>query len=162
MLLRNVATAQGNWLADPRRGDESNRFGLGATVRVQTPGRLQVREINNAASYLSANDTRLHVGLGDAKTIQQARDPLAERIYPDADRRAGQSDPGDQGTVVGDAYSNNGSSRSTTTERMSAAFSRKTTVQFEGTAAAHLSIAFNAALRLAFLSLPWASAVKVK
>ncbi len=38
---------------------------------MQTPGRLQVREINNAASYLSASDTRLHVGLGEAKTVQQ-------------------------------------------------------------------------------------------
>ena len=32
---------------------------------------LQVREINNVASYLSANDIRLHVGLGTAKSIQQ-------------------------------------------------------------------------------------------
>ena len=38
---------------------------------MQTAGRLQVREINNAASYLSSNDTRLHVGLGDAATVQQ-------------------------------------------------------------------------------------------
>ena len=38
---------------------------------MQTPGRLQVREINNAASYLSSNDTRLHVGLGDAAAVQQ-------------------------------------------------------------------------------------------
>ena len=38
---------------------------------MQTPGRLQVREINNAASYLSANDTRLHVGLGTATTVQR-------------------------------------------------------------------------------------------
>ena len=35
------------------------------------PGRLQVREINNAASYLSSNDMRLHVGLGDAAEVQQ-------------------------------------------------------------------------------------------
>jgi len=27
-----------------------------------------VREINNVASYLSANDLRLHVGLGTART----------------------------------------------------------------------------------------------
>jgi hypothetical protein len=30
-----------------------------------------VAEINNVASYLSGNDIRLHVGLGDAKTVQQ-------------------------------------------------------------------------------------------
>ena len=71
VLLRNVAPGAGNWLEIRAEGAKSNRFGLGTTVRVQTPGRLQVREINNAASYLSSNDTRLHVGLGDAVTAQQ-------------------------------------------------------------------------------------------
>ena len=71
VLLRNVAPAAGHWLQIRAEGSKSNRFGLGTTVRVQTPGRLQVREINNAASYLSSNDTRLHVGLGDAAAVQQ-------------------------------------------------------------------------------------------
>ena len=38
---------------------------------MQTADGVQVREINNVASYLSANDIRLHVGLGTAKIIQQ-------------------------------------------------------------------------------------------
>ena len=71
VILRNRGVSKGNWLQVRAEGSASNRFGLGATVRVQTPGRLQVREINNAASYLSASDTRLHVGLGEAKTVQQ-------------------------------------------------------------------------------------------
>jgi hypothetical protein len=71
VLLRNVAPAAGHWLQIRAEGAKSNRFGLGTTVRVQTPGRLQVREINNVASYLSSNDMRLHVGLGDAATVQQ-------------------------------------------------------------------------------------------
>jgi hypothetical protein len=71
VLLRNVAPGAGNWLEIRAEGAKGNRFGLGTTVRVQTPGRLQVREINNAASYLSSNDTRLHVGLGDAAAAQQ-------------------------------------------------------------------------------------------
>ena len=40
-------------------------------MRVQTAAGLQVREINNVASYQSANDIRLHVGLGRAKIVQQ-------------------------------------------------------------------------------------------
>jgi hypothetical protein len=71
VILRNRGVSKGNWLQIRAEGTASNRFGLGATVRVQTPGRLQVREIHNAASYLSASDTRLHVGLGEAKTVQQ-------------------------------------------------------------------------------------------
>jgi hypothetical protein len=70
VVLRNRGVSKGNWLQIRAEGSASNRFGLGATVRVQTPGRLQVREINNAASYLSANDTRLHAGLGQAMTAQ--------------------------------------------------------------------------------------------
>jgi hypothetical protein len=41
-----------------------------------------VREINNAASYQSANDVRLHVGLGSAKTI-----PQIEILWPSGIRQ---------------------------------------------------------------------------
>ena len=59
----------GHWIIIRAQGTKSNRFGLGATVEVQTPGLTQVREINNVASYLSANDVRLHVGLGAATVV---------------------------------------------------------------------------------------------
>ena len=71
VLLRNQGTGNGNWLIIKAQGSKSNRFGLGATVRVQTAAGLQIREINNVASYQSANDIRLHVGLGSAKIVQQ-------------------------------------------------------------------------------------------
>jgi enediyne biosynthesis protein E4 len=71
VLLRNRGVSKHTWIEIRAEGTASNRFGLGATVRVQTPGRLQVREINNVASYQSASDIRLHVGLGDAKTVPQ-------------------------------------------------------------------------------------------
>ena len=71
VLLRNAAPRHGNWLEIRAEGTASNRFGLGATVRITTAGnRVQVREINNAASYLSSNDPRLHVGLGEAAVAQ--------------------------------------------------------------------------------------------
>ena len=71
VLLRNQGTGNGNWIIIKAQGSKSNRFGLGATVRVQTAAGLQMREINNVASYQSANDIRLHVGLGSAKIVQQ-------------------------------------------------------------------------------------------
>ena len=71
VLLRNQGTGNGNWIVIKAQGSKSNRFGLGATVRVQTAAGLQIREINNVASYQSANDIRLHVGLGSAKIVQQ-------------------------------------------------------------------------------------------
>jgi enediyne biosynthesis protein E4 len=45
------------------RGTRSNRDGLGARVRVNG----QTRFATTAGSYLSANDKRLHFGLGDSE-----------------------------------------------------------------------------------------------
>src|SRR3984893_14311677 len=53
-----------NWLTITLRGTRSNRDGLGA--RVQVNG--QTRFATTAGSYESANDKRLHFGLGVAKT----------------------------------------------------------------------------------------------
>ncbi len=64
LLLRNDGGNSNHWIAIRARGRESNRFGIGAKVRVTTPAGTQLREINPAGSYLSTSDTRLYVGLG--------------------------------------------------------------------------------------------------
>jgi hypothetical protein len=70
-LLRNVTANPGNWISIRAQGSKSNARGVGATVRLQAGGTTQVREIGNSASYLSANDVRLHVGVGAAKTVER-------------------------------------------------------------------------------------------
>ena len=70
-LLRNDAPRANNWITIRAEGTRSNRFGLGATLRIQTTAGVQVREINATASYQSSNDVRLHVGVGADKTIQK-------------------------------------------------------------------------------------------
>jgi hypothetical protein len=55
-----------HWLTITLRGTRSNRDGLGA--RVQVNG--QTRFATTAGSYESANDKRLHFGLGPAKTAK--------------------------------------------------------------------------------------------
>src|ERR1700736_3152256 len=55
-----------HWLTISLRGTRSNRDGLGA--RVQVNG--QTRFATTAGSYESANDKRLHFGLGAAKTAK--------------------------------------------------------------------------------------------
>lgn len=70
-LLKNTGAQKHNWITLRAQGSKSNTFGLGATVRLQTAAGVQVREVNNVASYLSSNDVRLHFGLGDAKAIQR-------------------------------------------------------------------------------------------
>ena len=73
-LLRNQGARHGNWITIEAKGKKSNAFGLGARVTVETAGGVQVKEINNVASYLSSNDIRLHFGLGKAGSRAAARE----------------------------------------------------------------------------------------
>ena len=66
LLLRNDGGNRNHWIAFRARGRESNRFGIGAKVRVTSGGRTQLREVNPYGSYLSTSDTRLYFGLGNA------------------------------------------------------------------------------------------------
>jgi len=94
-LLRNLGARTGNWVMIRAKGKKSNGFGLGATVKLQTSEGTQVREINNVASYLSSNDTRLHFGVGQAKIIQQI-----EILWPSGTRQVLKNDPGNQILMV--------------------------------------------------------------
>jgi hypothetical protein len=72
VLLRNQGGAgDGNWLAIRAKGRKSNAFGFGAVVTAETSEGTQVREISNVGSYLSSNDTRLHLGLGRATLVKR-------------------------------------------------------------------------------------------
>jgi hypothetical protein len=70
-LLRNAGSKDRHWLLVQARGHRSNRFGLGTVVRVETQRGVQVRQINNVASYLSSHDTRLHFGLGNDTRVRK-------------------------------------------------------------------------------------------
>ena len=83
VLLRNTTGRSGNWIILRAQGRKSNRYGRGATVRVQTGTVTQVREFNSSASYLSANDVRLHIGVGAAKTIDRI-----EIVWPSGAKQA--------------------------------------------------------------------------
>ncbi len=64
LLMRNDGGNRNNWLGIRLRGVESNRFGIGAKVRVTSGGRTRLREIQPAGSYLSTSDVRTLLGLG--------------------------------------------------------------------------------------------------
>jgi len=51
------------------RGTESNRFGVGATVRLETKSGVQVRQLVLARGLLSSSEPVLHFGLGDDMEI---------------------------------------------------------------------------------------------
>jgi hypothetical protein len=67
-LLRNDLTTGGHWLKVKLVGVRSNRSAIGARVTAKYGSRVQAQEVLSQASFYSANDSRLHFGLGSAAT----------------------------------------------------------------------------------------------
>ncbi len=67
-LLRNDVTGDGHWMKVKLVGTKSNRSAIGARVIARYGGKVQAKEVLSQSSFLSANDPRLHFGLGLAKT----------------------------------------------------------------------------------------------
>ncbi len=63
-LLRNDLSGAGNWLKVKLEGTKSNRSAIGATVVVKYGDRTQAQAVLSQSSFHSANDSRLHFGLG--------------------------------------------------------------------------------------------------
>ena len=58
-------TGGGHWLKVQLIGVESNRSAIGAQVLAVYGNRSQLQAVMAQSSYLSANDRRLHFGLGE-------------------------------------------------------------------------------------------------
>ena len=69
-VLRNDAET-GNRAVFALRGTRSNRFGIGAVVRIETETGVQVRPLSVARGYLSSSEPVAHFGLGEAERIQK-------------------------------------------------------------------------------------------
>ena len=67
-LLRNDVSGGHHWLKVFLVGAQSNRSAIGSRVIVRYAGRQQAQEVNAQSSFYSANDRRLHFGLGNATT----------------------------------------------------------------------------------------------
>jgi hypothetical protein len=65
-LLRNDVSSGGHWLKVRLEGVQTNRSAIGSRVMVRYGDRLQAQEVTAQASFVSANDKRLHFGLGDS------------------------------------------------------------------------------------------------
>ena len=64
ILLRNDGGNRQHWLTVVLEGTASNRWGVGARLRLVVGGAVQIREVGAQGSYLSHNDLREHFGLG--------------------------------------------------------------------------------------------------
>src|SRR5438270_3232621 len=68
-LLRNDVTGGNHWIKIKLVGTKSNRSAIGACVIARYGDNVQAQEVLSQSSYLSANDSRLHFGLGPATTV---------------------------------------------------------------------------------------------
>src|SRR5882672_3435298 len=66
-LLRNDVSGGRHWLKVLLVGVKSNRSAIGARVTARYGGRVQAQEVLSQSSFYSANDLRLHFGLGTAE-----------------------------------------------------------------------------------------------
>ena len=69
-VLRNDH-ATGHRVVIDLRGTVSNRFGIGATVKIETASGIQVRQLWLARGYLSSSEPMVHFGLGDDSTVRR-------------------------------------------------------------------------------------------
>jgi hypothetical protein len=67
-LLRNDVSGGGHWLKVLLIGVQSNRSAIGARVSASYAGRAQTQGVTAQSSFYSANDRRLHFGLGAARS----------------------------------------------------------------------------------------------
>ncbi len=68
-LLRNDIKKNHNWLKVKLAGTKSNRSAIGARVVVHYGTRKQAQAVMSQSSFYSANDPRLHFGLGTATVV---------------------------------------------------------------------------------------------
>jgi len=67
--FHNKSRHVGNYVIFRLEGTRSNRDGVGARITVTAGGRRQVAQRMGGGSYQSANDPRLHFGLGDSALV---------------------------------------------------------------------------------------------
>lgn len=70
-LLENRAGGANHWVSF-RVLDPTGADAIGARIHVEINGRKIMREVRTAYSYCSANDPRIHIGLGTNSQIQKA------------------------------------------------------------------------------------------
>ena len=67
-LYRNNS-ASGHRLTLRLAGTESNRFGIGATVRIETALGIQVRHLSPYSGFYSSSEPLVHFGLGEVGSV---------------------------------------------------------------------------------------------
>ncbi|BET68597.1 VCBS repeat-containing protein [Opitutales bacterium ASA1] len=99
-------SADGGRVVLELRGRESNRFGLGAVVRLESASGVQVRALGSSRGYLSTSEPVVHFGLGADERIERLTVSWPsgyEQVFEDlaVDRRYVIEEGGDRRAVTG-------------------------------------------------------------
>jgi enediyne biosynthesis protein E4 len=70
-VLHNACGKTNHWLTLNTIGTASNRDGIGAKIKLVTAAGEQYGMVSTASSYLSANDKRVHFGLGRESAVRE-------------------------------------------------------------------------------------------
>ncbi len=70
LLNETNRASKRHWLLVRLEAARGNRFGIGARVEVHDRGRKLLRRVHTDSSYLSANDVRVHFGLGESSEVE--------------------------------------------------------------------------------------------
>lgn len=71
MLLTNQSANAGRFFTVRLIGRSTNRDAIGARIRVEAAGRVQIRELTGGDGYFATNDRRLIFGLGTASQVDR-------------------------------------------------------------------------------------------
>jgi hypothetical protein len=71
VVLWNEAPRRGRWLIVKLRGRRPNRDAVGTRLTARVGPRTLVRSVDGGGGYLSANDPRVHFGLGAAGVVDR-------------------------------------------------------------------------------------------
>ena len=69
VILRNHGIPGHRWVSFELAGSKSNRFALGARIKLTAGGMTQTADVRSGGSYLSQSDLRVHFGLAVATKI---------------------------------------------------------------------------------------------
>src|SRR5207248_9610330 len=71
LLNQNHSINRNHWLLVSLQATQGNRFAMGAKVEIRQRSRMLLRRAHTDSSYLSANDVRVHFGLGEDARIEE-------------------------------------------------------------------------------------------
>jgi hypothetical protein len=71
VILWNESERRGHWMIVKPRGRAPNRDAVGARLTARVGAMTIVRTVDGGGSYISANDPRVHFGLGDATRVDR-------------------------------------------------------------------------------------------